>query len=137
MPNHTTEIVFYWLPLVLWMSIIFCLSSIPGPSLPKMPTETINFLAHKTVHFVEYTGLGFLFIRAVIYSKQNLQVLKWMCLSAGIIFLFAASDEWHQSFVPGRYAKWTDVIFDMVYGWLGMFFYLKTRRMASHMGQRL
>ncbi len=107
------------------MGIIFKLSSVPGSSLPPMPSDAVDVLAHKSVHFVEYSVLGFLLLRVLRYSYPTTQIAKLMFISAALLFLFGASDEWHQSFVPGRYALVWDVIMDTGYGVLGMFLFHK------------
>ena len=59
-------------------------------------------LCDKIVHAVEYGILGILFVRAIAhtYPKES-----WLLLWATTFFfvaLYAMSDEFHQSFVPGR-----------------------------------
>ena len=115
----------YWLPALAWMGIIFRLSSVPGSSLPPMPSDFFDILAHKSVHFAEYTTLGFLFLRALRHSSPEQEITKLIFISVIAIFLFGASDEWHQSLVPGRYAKFADVVFDTIYAVLGMLVFSK------------
>ena len=54
---------------------------------------------------------------------------QWLCqgrrlrwLTVGWVFLSAAGDEFHQYFVPGRYASFADVLLDTCGGTFGMFF---------------
>lgn len=63
----------------------------------------------KLAHFSEYACMGIL-IFSIVYQwvmgkKKYLIATLW-------VFLSAAVDEWHQSFVPGRYASIKDVLLD-------------------------
>jgi VanZ family protein len=35
-----------------------------------------------------------------------------------LVFLYALSDEWHQSFTPGRTPKWYDIAYDLWGAWM-------------------
>ena len=71
---------------------------------------TFGIFVIKGYHVSEYTVLCLLLFAA-------LRALKWappralMC-GAGASILFAVSDEWHQTFVPGRGGTWVDVCID-------------------------
>jgi VanZ family protein len=45
--------------------------------------------------------------------------------------LYGLSDEWHQSFVPARYAEAGDVLADLLGGLLGSGFYLLVRKIGA------
>ena len=61
-------------------------------------------------HFFEYSFLGFLFYQSI--SVDNLLDVKPLHGAVLIGILFALSDEYHQSFVPGRHMSLMDIIFD-------------------------
>jgi VanZ family protein len=115
--------LFYWLPVFVWLSFIFFLSSIPAANLPKMPSDQWLFWAHRIAHIGEYSTLGILVLRAYSYKKVKIGVSTVLFLSI-FIFLAGSFDEWHQSFVPGRHAQLIDAIFDTICGALGMLLYL-------------
>ena len=117
------KIVFYWLPVFLWMGIIFLASSIPSQGMPKL-TDYWLFWAHRFGHMVEYSILGILWLRAYNYSHQPARhdLKPVLLLSVGIL-LFGLADEWHQSFVPGRMQQLLDSVFDMICGTIGMLVY--------------
>jgi VanZ family protein len=48
---------------------------------------------------------------------------------------YAQSDEWHQSFVPGRDASLWDVLFDIAGVVAGAITYIRFRPGISHRGQ--
>jgi len=121
--NYKDKSLQYWLPFLIWLEIIFLLSSTPGAYLPKMPSEDWNFWAHRVAHIGEYSVLGVLFLRAFSYKRARIGIPIILFLSV-FMFLFGAFDEWHQSFVPGRHSQLIDANFDTICGALGMFGYL-------------
>lgn len=88
-----------YFPPILWMAVIFALSSIPGSRLPKQPFPYFTELAH----VAEYSILGILWYR-VLKSK--------IFLILGISMLYAVSDEIHQLFVPFRQFSILDMAAD-------------------------
>ena len=88
-----------WLPVVLWAGLIFGLSSLPdlGTGL-----GTWDLVLRKIAHFCEYAILGALLLRALGRAE--------LAVAAGVAY--AATDELHQHFVPGRHAAFRDVAID-------------------------
>ena len=100
-----------WLPVFLWMGFIFFLSS--QPHLPRYPHPRIDFFLKKAAHLLEYAVLAILLHRAV--GNEG----GWRALLMG--GLYAASDEFHQSFVPGRNGELLDLAFDILGVVLGLY----------------
>ena len=73
--------------------------------------SSFQFIARKTAHFSLYAILGLLSFLTVI-SYRNLKFGLRTALSAAICLLYAASDEVHQLFVPGRSGEIRDVCID-------------------------
>ena len=73
--------------------------------------SSFQFIARKTAHFSLYAILGLLSFLTVI-SYRNLKFGLRTALSAAICLLYAASDEIHQLFVPGRSGEIRDVCID-------------------------
>jgi VanZ family protein len=101
--------LYYWLPVLLWMGMIFVASS--RSSLPFVLNKTVDFATKKAGHVTEYGVLAFLLWRAISKGRG------WPALpSFGGAFvlslLYAVSDEFHQTLVPGRAGRLTDVGFD-------------------------
>lgn len=117
----------YWLPVFIWLEIIFLLSSIPSALLPQMPSDAWLFWAHRVAHVGEYSVLGALLIRAYSYKRARIGVFTVLFLSI-FIFLAGSFDEWHQSFVPGRHSQLIDAVFDTICGAWGMLGYLYTKK---------
>jgi VanZ family protein len=93
-----------WLLPVAWMALIFCLSA--QPDLPHASEPVWDLLLKKAAHMVEY-GILFLLIWQALPRRRSGVVLAWM-----LTVLYAASDEFHQAFVPGRNGRWVDVVID-------------------------
>ncbi len=102
-----------WLPAILWMGLIFFLSS--RPDLPHHPEPLIDLILKKSAHLIEYAILAFLLARPLGKGKE-MPIL----LTGG---LYALSDEAHQSLVPGRNAAWSDVAVDLLGVALGLYFF--------------
>ena len=84
--------------------LIFYLSSqeaIPAPQL--FPHQD------KVMHLVEYAPLGWLSLKAFMPAT-----VTGFLAGVGFSLAYAASDEVHQSFVPGRDASVTDWLADAV-----------------------
>ena len=99
---------FYTLPVLLYMLLIFILSSMSH--YPDILSWTFSY--DKLVHTVEYYVLGYLLIRVFITSSRDILSRTSALLVIIIGALYGMSDEWHQSFVPGRYASIYDILFD-------------------------
>ncbi len=84
-------------PLVVYAALIFFFSSRPARQLPRLVVPH----ADKLVHAVEYAGLGLLLVRALRRSEEPVGV-GLAALAVGLGGLYGATDEYHQSFVPGR-----------------------------------
>lgn len=98
----------YHLPAIVFATVIFVLSSLS--TTPEILSEVIG--ADKLLHTLEYFIFGYLIMRIFATSTgrsiRNRAVL--LTLMAGTAY--AASDEFHQLFVPGRTASLYDVLFD-------------------------
>ncbi|MBI5056446.1 MAG: VanZ family protein [Nitrospirae bacterium] len=94
------------------MGLIFYLSS-RSFHLPKLPT---NF--DKIVHIGIYLPLAFLF-----YLSLNRSGIKRYVFAAAVLLtlLYGVSDEFHQSFVPGRDSSFGDALADFTGALLGSF----------------
>jgi VanZ family protein len=130
----------YWLPLLIWMAVIFAASSdaksfehssrLLAPLLhwlfPHMSEDTVNsivFLARKCAHFTEYAVFAPLVWRAVRQPvKSDPRPWSWQQfrLTLLLVALYAASDEFHQVFVPSRTAAIHDVVIDTLGGAAGL-----------------
>jgi VanZ family protein len=99
-----------WLVVVLWMSVIFVLSSIPSLHVPF--AHSYDFLLRKLAHIGEYAVLTVVLSWAFqLYSASSIRA--WL-LAALAAVLYGVSDEWHQSWILGRRGSFRDVGIDVV-----------------------
>jgi VanZ family protein len=108
-----------WLPVVAWAALIFAFSSIPN-----LGTDlgTWDFVLRKIAHVAEYAVLGVLLVRAT----------RHVGISFALGVLYAASDEYHQTFVRGRHGSPIDVAIDAVGLAIGIALWQRTRpRLAA------
>lgn len=89
------------------MAIIFIASSIPN--LGPLP----GGVSDKSGHSIGYAILGALVLRALSGARWARVTWKTAFLAIAIATLYGVSDEWHQSFVPGRSPEVLDVVADM------------------------
>ncbi len=88
---------------LFWMGLIFSLSSLTGDDLTSLPPIS-DILGHGALYLI----LGGL----LYFSTQHRRGLQAVIISA----LYGLSDEFHQSFVPGRTPELKDLIVDITAG---------------------
>lgn len=128
------------LPLLVWMAVVYTLSTGTGgathtnsgldsllaryfPFLNRVLTwperDALHYYVRKTAHVTEYAILGILAVRALRHVRRlparQLWIAAWLFAT-----IYAASDEFHQIFVPGRTPKVTDVMLDSVGAIIGI-----------------
>ena len=129
------------LAVVFWMAIIFKLSAQPGEQSNLLSTKvttaivslaklfrpdvnvlSLNYFIRKCAHFLAYLVLGIIVLFAMrrigLMGKQGIGFTLLLCIG------YAITDELHQSFVPGRTPKLTDVLIDSSGALLGIGIYL-------------
>jgi VanZ family protein len=122
----------YWLPVGLWMVLIFILSTNAGstantsriiepilrwlmPHLSAYSVYRIHSAIRKVGHLVEYAVLGWLLWRALRQTKfGGTSPATWKTALATLLLTaaYAATDEFHQSFMPTRTPSVRDVMID-------------------------
>ncbi len=135
------SLIKYWLPVLIWMVIIFSASSdtnssqrtsrIIGPfvhwlfpHLSNKGVEQIVTLVRKCAHLTEYAVLSVLFWRALRKPvRDDARPWRWADAGFAVLFvaLYAASDEIHQLFVPNREGRISDVMIDTTGAVIGLF----------------
>ena len=125
----------FWLPVLFWMALIFTASAdahsyehssrFVEPFLhwlfPKMSQWNIQRIHHvlrKCGHLTEYAILALLLWRALHVTTNYLPTWSWPKVGGTLllVFIFAATDEFHQRFVPTRTPLVSDVFIDTAGG---------------------
>lgn len=110
----------YWMPLLCYSALIFYLSH------QSDPTQGVSIpVSDKVLHFIEFAVLGFLAVRAFCYPLLKDSWHVSVALSVAYSVLYAAFDEWHQSFIPGRIASGGDLVADTSGALLGIFLWVR------------
>jgi VanZ family protein len=104
-----------WIPVLLYVALIFGLSSIA--QVPAMPVA----VSDKDLHAVLYFGFGVLLTRALSRGFRSRVTLMTALLVTACAALYGISDEFHQWFVPPRSVDGFDVVADTIGGALAAF----------------
>jgi len=121
-----------WWPALVWAVVISAFSTNAFTSertgrilipifhwlLPRASQETLFLIHHlirKSAHFIEYFILSLLILRGIRAGRSGIR-LGWALAAIVLVSGFAALDEFHQSFVPGRTPAVSDALLDTVGG---------------------
>ena len=94
-----------------WMGLIFYLSSLTQPETPKIPLpgNWQSLVGHLALY-----GVCASLIEASIWAWVSEFRLRWVLTAAATAAAYGISDEYHQSFVAGRYGTVEDVLVNTV-----------------------
>lgn len=123
-----------WLLCAAWMGVIYMMSAMPGDvsgdqsgmivdliravigwifgpqAAAAVSADLVGLLVRKAAHMTEYAVLFLLYRRALFLSGVKRPGITALVMSA----CYAATDEWHQSFVADRGPSVVDVGIDTV-----------------------
>jgi VanZ family protein len=118
------QIVPRWFPALIAMAVIFWFSSQPSEVLPTF--NWADRIVKKSGHVIEYALLTYSYWFALGMDHKR----RWVVWILAI--LYAATDEYHQSFIHGRHASaWDVLIFDNFGALISLWWtdkYLKQKR---------
>ena len=140
--------IILWMLVILWAAVIFSFSAQPATqsdkssmsftkkivrildvtnSLSEKELDTIadnlNHFVRKGAHFCAYALLSVLIY--VLLKEYGFKTTHAMIFAVSLSGLYACSDEFHQTFVPGRSGEMRDVGIDTLGAFSGvLFFYL-------------
>jgi len=144
-----------WVAVLVWMAVIFYLSSQAAEDSNQLSTgitrlltrlvaavapgaqldlELFNHLVRKGAHFTAYLILGVLSSNALKVS--GVKSLQGLALALAVCFLYAAGDEVHQLFVPGRAGQLRDVLLDGAGALVGIGLYYALGRLVIKLSIR-
>jgi VanZ family protein len=141
----------HWWPALIWAVVIsgFSTSTFTSDNtghyiipilrffLPHASAETLELLHHlirKCGHLTEYFILSMLILRGIRAGRKGMY-LRWALVTILIVAGYAALDEYHQSFVPGRTAAVGDVLIDTSGGAIALIVASLFARFGKNRGQ--
>lgn len=130
----------YWLPVLIWMAMIFGVSTDVGssrntsrfigpflhwliPGIQDSSVELVQRIVRKGAHMTEYAILTALVWRACRKPQAGNRrpwIRRHAFIAFGVAVAFASSDEWHQTWVPSREGQVSDVLIDSAGAALGL-----------------
>lgn len=96
-------------PVILYAGLIFW-----GSSIPSLPSNLPFTIKDKVLHFIEYFILGLLLLRSIREINRNMSLIPLFGITFLIGIIYAATDEIHQGFVPGRDMNLWDWVADSI-----------------------
>ena len=107
-PIRVTRQLIAWAPAIGWAMVLFLLSSLSDSDLSSFAFSFSFPFDDKVMHLALYSVLGGTLQFGRLSSSSGLG--HWTVIAIGIIY--GVSDEWHQSFVPGRNPSAADLLAD-------------------------
>ena len=138
MNKKTKKLIIAIFYIIIWMIIIFIFSNMDtiksngtskGIIIEEIPTEeekqnivnNLNLPLRKIMHFTEYLILSLLLLNAL--TQTNIKNKYFITII--ICFIYAITDEYHQTFIDGRTGQFIDVLIDTAGSTLGLIIYNK------------
>ena len=127
-----------WIPVILWAGLIFyfstesfSFSNTEGffsdwllwflPEISPAQFMALHLVSRKGGHWFEYFILAILLMRAQRSGNESEFAMPTIARTLALVLAYAASDEYHQSWVPERTASAVDVAIDTFGGVCGVF----------------
>ena len=101
------------------------------PAVTQDQLEIAGWFLRKFGHWSEYFVLAVLLVRAFDTHDQRLWQVNRALWTLGLVLVYAASDEIHQLFVPGRTAAAADVLIDFLGGACGVLWMRATTKRSK------
>lgn len=106
-PRGAGGYLLLWLAVAVWAAMIFYFSNQPSLS----SGLAWDYILRKIAHMAEFVAL-MLLLRGAI-RQHGVREGRALAAATALAFIYAVSDEYHQSFVSGRTASARDVGFDL------------------------
>jgi VanZ like family len=109
--SKTISFLWRWGLALLMMVAIFGFSSIPSSEMPQFGGW--DLIVKKGGHALGYGLLALTYLRGWKGESKDVYS-RWYYASWLMAILYSVTDEFHQSFVPGRHPAPTDVMIDAI-----------------------
>jgi len=101
-----------WGPALVWMAVTFYISH---QSVVAIPMGAPDYVAHG----VSYAGLAVMLMRGLAGGRLSAMSWRLVLFATLLAGLYGVSDEFHQSFIPGRHSSLSDIVADTVGALIG------------------
>ena len=147
-----------WLLVIIWLIVIFMLSNMPSIESNYKSERTIYKTIEKTLYRTNNIGITdkhpstdklnniseylnkplrkfmhasvYLILSILVLNAFKVSNIKYIYLYTLIFcFIYACSDEYHQTFILGRTGKFIDVIIDTIGTSIGLYLYKITTKL--------
>lgn len=126
MQIRITKGIVSWFAVIVYSTLIFIVSSIPGTDISPDVGKY-----DKALHMLEYIILSALIFQALMRSAKSISIGTISIFSTLFASVFGLTDEIHQYFVPLRYCDPIDFIFDCLGALVGpVLTYITIKRYA-------
>ena len=105
--SQTVQLVSAWGPAAFVMALIFFVSGLSSPPTPSAVPDV-------GLHAGAYAVLGASFLRGLAGARWNEVTFRNVFWAVVLAVGYGVTDEWHQSFVPGRTPELRDLLADAV-----------------------
>jgi VanZ family protein len=105
------QVLWYWVPAVLYAGVIFFLSAQSHPE-DQLPSFLLRDINDKVLHVVEYGILSLLCYRTFRWAAGPAVARQAVVLAIVTASVYGLTDEVHQAFVPLRESSWKDWLAD-------------------------
>lgn len=112
-----TKLLKFWLPPAIWALAIYLISSFP--TAPVSQVYWREFAVKKSAHIIEYAIFAVLLYRA--FRGYGIGAKNAAIYSIFFSLIYGVTDEFHQSFTPGREPRVRDVFFDTIGALVGIY----------------
>ena len=110
MRHDTERRVLAWIPAIVYIGLIFAISSIPGSIHGRIPFRVFD----KAAHLGEFAGLGLFLMVAFRGSLPRADLKKVTLLVVIVGLTIGVLDELYQNLIPGRAVEFLDWVADTV-----------------------
>src|SRR6266850_3887712 len=107
-PRGAALFLGYWLPVLLYVTLMFTASSIPGRNIPTLFPNS-----DKLEHLAEYSLFGLLLGRAFRFTIGGTRAKFWSLATVLLGGFVGGMDELYQRFTPDRQSDIRDWVIDV------------------------
>lgn len=143
----TTKRIIFMILIIINCSIIFYFSHQIADDSSKQSSKVVQLICNiipalksiegiltiivrKTAHFSIYAMLGILTTNLMM-TIENKKIYVKVVYSLGFCFFYAITDEFHQTFIPGRSGEIRDVLIDSLGALAGILLTIGINKMLS------